>query len=55
MNGFRDIRPLMKRGGWVFVVGGGGHNPVGIPSQCHWICLIIKHTNIYGLGVLNSF
>ena len=36
--------------GWVGG-GGRGHVPVGIPSLCHWICLIIKNTNIYGLGL----
>ena len=46
---FLDIRSLMKWGGE------GGHAPVGIPSQCHWICLIIRNTNIYGLGVGISF
>ena len=30
--------------------GRGGHAPVRIPSKCHWICLIIRNTNIYGLG-----
>ena len=31
--------------------GGGGAAPAGIPSQCNWICLSIRNTNIYGLGV----
>ena len=36
---------------WMGVGDGGGHVPMGIPSQCHWICLIIRNTNVYGLGV----
>ena len=23
---------------------------MGIPSQCHWICLILRNMNIYCLG-----
>ena len=37
----------MKWGGKV----GAGHVPLGIPSQCHWIFLIIRNTNIYASGV----
>ena len=44
--GFSDIRPFMKwRGGaWLLCTGG----PLG---WSHWMCLIIRNKNIYGIGV----
>ena len=43
LNGFWDMRPFMK---WR-----GGANPQGTPGLCHWMRLIIRNNNIYGLGV----
>ena len=43
LNGFWDMRPFKK---WR-----GGADPQGTPGLCHWMRLIIRNNNIYGLGV----
>ena len=42
LHGFGDISSLL--------IGGGGAYPLGIPGLCHWMRLIIRNNNIYGLG-----
>ena len=49
LNGIWDIRPFMKCRGWGMSPQVARVDP--IQGMCDWIPLIIRNTNIYGLGV----
>ena len=44
LYGYWDVKPYMNLEEW-------GKHSGGTPDQCHWMCLIIRNKNIYGLGL----